>query len=123
MRILGLLCACVLVLLVYAAMADDRPQASKDFALLSDPGLTSQALSAESIARFRVTNKRLADLRKHHARGIPLDADGQPVCYTMRSYLMEREDPQSDVTRVAGYTTCQPSSSYSFKTADAPGSR
>ena len=39
----------------------------------------------------------------------------KPVCYKIRSYHMVREDQDSDVTHMDGYTTCQPSSKYQTK--------
>jgi len=39
----------------------------------------------------------------------------KPVCYKIRSYHMAREDQDSDVTHMDGYTTCQPSSKYQTK--------
>ncbi len=39
----------------------------------------------------------------------------KPVCYKIRSYHMVREDHDSDVTHMDGYTTCQPSSKYQTK--------
>ena len=39
------------------------------------------------------------------------------VCYTIRSYRVARDDPHSDTTRAAGYSTCQPSAQYRVKTA------
>jgi hypothetical protein len=42
------------------------------------------------------------------------DAD---VCYTMRTYIMVREDRDSDVTRRDGYVTCQPAWKFEVRTA------
>jgi hypothetical protein len=51
---------------------------------------------------------------------IPADAD--PTCYSMRSYRVTRDDPQSDSTRLAGYSVCQPSARFQVKSADySPG--
>lgn len=38
-----------------------------------------------------------------------------PVCYKMRSYHVVRLDPDSDVTRQEGYSTCEPSSRFGVK--------
>ena len=37
------------------------------------------------------------------------------VCYTMRSYIVARENRDSDSTKLVGYSTCQPSSKYELK--------
>src|SRR5262249_19988524 len=39
------------------------------------------------------------------------------VCLAIRSYRVVRDDPQSDATRAAGYSTCQPAAQYQLKTA------
>ncbi len=39
------------------------------------------------------------------------------TCYYIRSYRVTRDDPGSDETRRAGYTTCQPGSRFQTKTA------
>jgi hypothetical protein len=40
-----------------------------------------------------------------------VDPDAQPqgdtLCYAIRSYKVARDDPQSDSTHAAGYSTCQ----------------
>ena len=38
-------------------------------------------------------------------------------CLSIRSYRVVRDDPQSDTTRPAGYSTCQPASQYRVKIA------
>src|ERR1700674_265963 len=64
------------------------------------PDSSSQLLSRESRSHFS------AD-------------DWQPekstFCLKMRSYHVVREDQDSDVTHMDGYTTCQPSSKYQTK--------
>lgn len=42
------------------------------------------------------------------------------TCFTMRSYVVEREDPESDAVRPKAYSTCQPSSRYDLRDAVAP---
>jgi hypothetical protein len=39
------------------------------------------------------------------------------VCYTMRSYKVERSEKLNDDDGVVGYSTCQPSSRFEFKDA------
>jgi hypothetical protein len=38
------------------------------------------------------------------------------VCLKMRSYIVARESPDSDSTRLVGYKTCQPSWKYELRT-------
>jgi hypothetical protein len=37
------------------------------------------------------------------------------VCYSIRSYRVTRDDPESDSTRVVGYSTCQPAVRFHVK--------
>lgn len=39
------------------------------------------------------------------------------TCFYIRSYRVTRDDPQSDATRLAGYSTCTPSSRFQTKRA------
>src|SRR3984893_13883906 len=41
-----------------------------------------------------------------------------PVCYQIGTYVVEKEEADSDVTRIVGYSTCQPSSKFEVKPAD-----
>jgi len=38
------------------------------------------------------------------------------VCYSMRSYIVARESPNSDSTRLVGYRTCEPAWKYELRT-------
>lgn len=39
------------------------------------------------------------------------------VCYSIRGYHVTRDDPASDSTRPAGYSTCQPAARFDVKDA------
>jgi hypothetical protein len=39
------------------------------------------------------------------------------VCYSIRGYRVTRDDPESDTTRPAGYSTCQPAARFRVKDA------
>ena len=39
------------------------------------------------------------------------------VCYSIRGYRVTRDDPASDSTRPAGYSTCQPATRFDVKDA------
>jgi len=41
----------------------------------------------------------------------------ETTCLTLRAYRVARIDPESDTTRFAGYSTCQPSVRFQLKTA------
>jgi hypothetical protein len=38
-------------------------------------------------------------------------------CFYIRSYRVKRENPESDVTKLAGYSTCQPATRFQTKSA------
>ncbi len=39
------------------------------------------------------------------------------ICYSIRGYRVTRDDPESDLTRPAGYSTCQPAARFHVKRA------
>jgi hypothetical protein len=41
----------------------------------------------------------------------------EKTCYTLRTYRVSRETPDSDSTRPAGYSTCQRATRFQLKTA------
>jgi len=43
--------------------------------------------------------------------------DTVATCYSIRSYRVTRDDPESDSTSPAGYSTCQPASQFQLKDA------
>jgi hypothetical protein len=47
---------------------------------------------------------------------------GDNVCYSMRSYKVARDDPHSDSTHAAGYSTCQPSARFHVHTIEGRAS-
>jgi hypothetical protein len=40
------------------------------------------------------------------------------TCYSLRTYHVTRDDPESDSTRFASYSTCQPTSGFRVKDAE-----
>ena len=53
----------------------------------------------------------------HMRKPNPEDMRNDNACLTLRTYRVVRDDPHSDTTRVAGYSTCQPAAQYRVKTA------
>jgi len=41
----------------------------------------------------------------------------ETVCYSIRSYRVTRDDPESDSTRLTGYSECQPAAQFHAKNA------
>jgi hypothetical protein len=42
------------------------------------------------------------------------------TCYTMRTYMLKKDSPDSDSVHPVGYTPCQPSSHYEMKVTRTP---
>jgi hypothetical protein len=48
------------------------------------------------------------------------EASEDSLCYAIRSYVVARDDKDSDTTHPVRYSTCQPSRRYALKTAELP---
>src|SRR5580692_1535480 len=60
-----------------------------------------------------LSDQRYVQLRAGEPSGV--------TCYSIRSYRVTRDDPESDSTSLAGYSTCQPVSQFQLKDAgDSP---
>ena len=63
-----------------------------------------------------------AGLRESQPSTLALGPDGlQPedtLCLKMRTYKVARDDPHSDSTHAAGYSTCQPAARFHVRTAE-----
>jgi hypothetical protein len=93
-----LLLSLLIALCVSNAAAQSRPvQTSDNPELLSVPPRTPDV-----------------DSRPQHLLTLEQNAD---TCYTIRAYRVARENPESDLTRPVGYSTCQRSTRFQLKTA------
>ena len=45
----------------------------------------------------------------------PADSTDDKLCFTMRSYVVERDEKDSDSTHAVGSSTCQPARRYALK--------
>jgi hypothetical protein len=88
---------------------------------------TSNPMDHIRVDQYRVdqgSSDLLRDYSKSQprARTLLLGMDGQPesdtTCFTMRSYVVARDSPDSDSTHMTGYSTCQPTSRYRLKTTE-----
>ena len=51
--------------------------------------------------------------------GVPEgQAQDDTLCYSIRSYKVARDDPQSDSTHAEGYSTCQPARRFRVRTTE-----
>lgn len=92
--------------------------------LLSASSLKSQSVTNPDLKVFTVDqNGKLQHVPTQ--RDFMLTPDGQlavdSTCYTMRSYVVARDNRQSDSTHFVRYSTCQPASKYRLKTAEIEG--
>lgn len=107
MRLTGLLALLLFILILFFA----APAASYAQSVLtpSRPMVKSDALPSLNA---------LVDLARRVRYGSEFERDG--VCYTMRTYVMAREDKDSDATRMVRATRCLPASKIEFKTTVEP---
>jgi len=103
MRITGLLVLLLFFLIIFAA-----PAAS--YAQTAAPSVAAPAASDDASTTF---DRALRELARRD--GTQLERDG--VCYTMRTYVMAREERDSDVTRMVRMTRCLPATRLEFKSA------
>jgi hypothetical protein len=61
---------------------------------------------------------RLNEFNERHMVGPDRQSDDDTLCYTMRSFKVARDDPHSDATHAAGYSTCQPAARFQVYRTD-----
>jgi hypothetical protein len=114
MRLAGLLLALLFVLLpVHSAASDPQAAATSD---TSPPFEMSPELFAPGM---------MAAGQQSLPAGVPLHADlpywvrtpAEVTCLKLRTYIMAREDPHSDLTRLVRYRTCTPASRFDMRNA------
>jgi hypothetical protein len=113
MRITGLLILLLFFLIVFAAPAASYAQAASTNAANATANSTKPSASDDTSIAFDRTLRELA-----RRDGVQLERDG--VCYTMRTYVMAREEKDSDVTRMVRMTRCLPATKLEFKSAVEP---
>jgi len=109
MRLTGLLAILLFLLIVFfaapaashAQMASPQNGAQPDAA--SPPAADASRLLEPAWPSWRLLG--------------PAELERDGVCYTMRTYVMAREERNSDVTRMVRYTTCLPGWRLQYKTA------
>jgi hypothetical protein len=75
----------------------------------------NSAAKAMPIDKFRPANERPHNFDPRNLGSIHIEEKRDSVCYTMRSYIVARENRDSDSTKLVGYSTCQPSSRYELR--------
>jgi hypothetical protein len=51
-------------------------------------------------------------------QALDLQSQGDTTCYAIRSYVVARDNRDSDSTHSVGYSTCRPASRYNLKSAE-----
>ncbi len=106
MRITGLLILLLIILIFFAASAASYAQSSS-------PSAAKPEANSDSSMAFDRAFREFA-----RRDGTQIERDG--VCFTMRTYVMAREEKDSDVTYPVRVTRCMPDSKVEFKSAVAP---
>jgi len=130
MRLTGLLAILLFVLIVFfAAPAASYAQTanhpavktqntnSSSVAILPEqPGLSLEHAQPAQTERALFFAQPLVE----HGGDLVLreSTENDGLCYTMRTYVMTREDKTSDATRLLRQVKCTPARKFGFKTAD-----
>lgn len=129
MRLTGLLALLLFFLIVFfaAPAASNAQTVQAPAATMNSNGPSTEnvppsgpfrvATDSPTIDRPLVLRQPLMD---HGGDMVLRDYERDGVCYTMRTYVMAREDRDSDATRMARYRKCLPSWKVDLKTATAP---
>jgi hypothetical protein len=120
MRIPGLLVVMVFGLVSVCAAGDQARQSSSSPAAATsfNPDVFN---SAAGIVRPDFSGLTASDRGDRDHRRLDPARDGELTCYTIDSYLVKRQSPDSDVTEPTGHSTCQRASRYSVKKAEEAG--
>src|ERR1700730_15098303 len=115
MQILRVLALALLILSFVAPVAGQTSPQPNKIPDASQPQLDGLIATPE----FRKRVLPLTPGVRNRVRDInpQLSFDPAPLandvdCYTLRSYRVTRDDPQSDVVRPAGYSECQPAARF-----------
>ena len=98
-----------------APVSDQSQAASGSVATSVKADSLTSAAEAMPIGKFRPANERPHNFDLRNLGSIHIEEKRDSVCYTMRSYIVARENRNSDSTKLVGYSTCQPSSKYELR--------
>lgn len=114
MRIAALLILFVLAMPV-VVVADDSSEKTPEASVQPTPAATAVPASQDAVA---LTERGKSELSRKWWG--PTENFNDSVCATMRTYVVARERPGSDATRVVRYARCQPAWKFQLRTADQP---
>lgn len=111
MRLTGLFAVLLFVIIIFfAAPAASHAQTAPNHPLTKSEAWRILSLDATSA---------LDEARRSGNLGHPFEMERDGVCYTMRTYVVAREERDSDSTRIVRYTKCLPAWKLEFKSATA----
>jgi hypothetical protein len=111
MRNTGLLVLAVLAITILGFAADE-PQSSTS--ATPAVAINTDVQDAQNTAAFEGGMKSELSGRGNG----PTEVFNDAMCATMRTYVVARERPGSDTTRIVGYSRCQPAWKFQLRTAD-----
>jgi len=83
----------------------------------NDPSRVADALARLMAAMNVDSNSQTLSVKVSSEGRILAWSVEDKTCYTIRSYVVARDDKDSDTTHPVGFSTCQPSSRYRLKNA------
>ena|ERR1700691_2721214 len=117
MYILRLLFLSLLMVLWIAPAAAQSPQ---DKSSVSSQLQPDRLIAPPEFRRHVAATDPNEPSRIDDLRLLPFDpslVEDDTTCYSIRSYRLTRDDPQSDSTRLAGYSECQPATRFQVRAA------
>jgi hypothetical protein len=120
MRISGLMFVLLWGLISVGAASDPLRQSSSSQAAATFSNV-DRFNSGSGILRPDFSSLAASDREGGDHRRFDPARGGDLTCYTIESYLMKRQSPNSDVTELAGHSNCQPASKYGVKKAQDRG--
>jgi hypothetical protein len=128
MRLTGLLSILLFLAIVFfAAPAASHAQATNDPAVNADQSASvpAEAAKPDSVSPVEPRERPIVLVQPlvEHGGDLVLREDGNNfdnagLCYSMRTYIMAREDKTSDVTHLVRKVRCTPARKFQFKSAD-----
>lgn len=136
MRVPRLLALCLLISLCAATVAAQAPPDKSSGSSQLLPALPQNTASSLGLFQFQLpflaegqnlANSTPASIQSGHESNIPAPVRAQQVitleqneatCYSIRLYRFVRDNPESDSTRLVGYSTCQRAARFQLRTAE-----
>jgi len=119
MRISGLLVVLLCGLVSVCGASDAARQSSSSIA--APTSFNSDGFNSSGIVRPDFSGLVASGRADWDHRRFDPARDGDLTCYTIESYRVKRQSPDSDVVEPVGHSTCQRASKFSVKTVEEPG--